>query len=379
MSLTARAHDMPDTASPPPSAPISIRRKKSAPDNEQYVRPAADVRTINLALQGGGAHGAFTWGVLDRLLDDDRVGFEGVSATSARAMNATVFAYGYSLGGREGAKTALTNFWRRVSHAGATSPLQPTPLEKWLGNRSLDGSPAFMMFDMLTRVLSPYQLNPSNYNPLRDVLAQSVDFDVLRDPKRCPVKLFLAATKVCTGKVRIFSNPELSVDAVLASGCLPFMFQAVVIDGDAYWDGGYMGNPAIYPLIYGCDSRDVVIIHVNPMERPEVPTTAAAILNRINEISFNSSLMREMRAIQFVTKLVDEGDPSAKKLKRMLIHSIADNAVMTSLSHTSKLNADWDFLTYLRDVGRARAGEWLEANYGRLGAESSVDIHDVYL
>jgi len=335
-------------------------------------------KTINLALQGGGAHGAFTWGVLDRLLEDDRIAFDGVSATSAGAMNAVVLAYGLTEGGPEGARKALAGFWRRVSHAAAMGPLQPSWLDRLMGNRSLEWSPAFLVFDLISRVLSPYQFNPMNHNPLYDVLVQSVDFDRLRSSV-CPLKLYLSATNVLTGKIKVFDNDVICPQRVLASGCLPFMFQAVEIEGEHYWDGGYMGNPAIFPLIYNCDSRDVLIIHINPLERKELPTTATEIMNRINEISFNSSLMREMRAISFVTKLVDDNPAELKTLKRMLVHSIAADEIMTELGVASKLNGDWDFLIYLRDQGREYADEWLEAHFDRLGRESTIDIRKEYL
>ena len=333
---------------------------------------------VNLALQGGGAHGAFTWGVLDRLLEDPRIEIEGVSATSAGAMNATVAAYGLAEGGCEGARRALADFWRRISHAAAFSPLQPSPFDRAMGNKALEWSPAYVFFDLMTRLMSPYQFNPLNYNPLRDVLTEVVDFDKLRRTC-CPVKLFLSATNVRTGKVKVFDNDQIGPDAVLASSCLPFLFQAVEIDGEHYWDGGYMGNPAIYPLIYACGSRDIVIVHVNPIERQQLPTSAGEIMNRINEISFNSSLMREMRAISFVTKLIDEGDASGKDLKRMLIHAIAAEDEMASFGVASKLNADWEFLVQLRDLGRAKASAWLTDNFDRLNVESSVDIRAKYL
>ncbi len=264
-----------------------------------------------------------------------------------------------------------------MSHAAAFGPLQPTALDRLFGNKSLEWSPNFILFDILSRLLSPYQFNPLNYNPLRDVLAESVDFEKLR-MTCCPVKLFLSATNVRSGKVRVFANDEINVDAVLASACLPFLFQAVEIDGDLYWDGGYMGNPCIYPLIYECESADVLIVHINPLERKHMPHTAAEILNRINEISFNSSLMREMRAISFVTKLIDTGQITSD-MKRMLIHSIAANDVMTELGHASKLNADWEFLVNLRETGRAHADAWLKENFDRLGRESTVDIRATYL
>ena len=330
------------------------------------------VKTVNLALQGGGAHGAFAWGVLDRLLEDGRIAFEGITATSAGAMNATVLAYGLTEGGREGARRALTNFWRRVSHAAMSGPLQPSIWDRLTHNHALETSPIFQAMDMLSRLFSPYQLNPMNYNPLRRVLEESVDFERLRASGK--VKLFISATNVRTGKVRIFNTCEVTPDAVMASACLPFMFQAVEIDGEPYWDGGYMGNPALYPLIYHCDSHDVVIVHINPLMREGTPKTAQEILNRINEISFNSSLMREMRVIHFVTKLIDEGKVADTDMKRMLVHSIADDEMMRTLSVTSKLNADWEFLTHLRDIGRVRAEQWLADNFGQLGKATTVDF-----
>ncbi|MFO1037900.1 MAG: patatin-like phospholipase family protein [Geminicoccaceae bacterium] len=338
---------------------------------------ATEVRTINLALQGGGAHGAFTWGVLDRLLEDERIGFEGVSATSAGAMNAAVMAYGMAEGGREGARKALASFWRRIAHAAVFSPLQPSPMDRLLHNHHLDYSPVFQMFELMTRLWSPYEMNPTNFNPLRHVLEQSVDFERLRE--RCPLKLFLSATNVRSGKVRVFETKEITPDAVLASACLPFMFQAVEIEGEAYWDGGYMGNPALFPLIYGCESRDVVVVHINPLRRDDLPKNASEILNRINEISFNSSLFREMRAIAFVSRLIDDGAVQEGRLKRMLIHSIEAQEVMQGLSVLSKLNADWEFLTHLFSDGREYADRWLEQNFAAVGVRSSVDVQGIYL
>jgi NTE family protein len=334
-------------------------------------------KSINLALQGGGAHGAFGWGVLDRLLEEEALTFDGVSATSAGAMNAALLADGLAAGGREGAREALAKFWRKVANAAIFSPLQPTLFDRLLHNHSMEMSPAFMMFDIMTRLYSPYELNPFNHNPLRKTLEDSVDFERLA--RESPIKLFLSATNVRTGKVRVFKKAEVSSDAVLASACLPFMFQSVEIEGEPYWDGGYMGNPALFPLIYDCDSRDIVIVHINPIMRSETPKTARDILNRINEISFNSSLMREMRAISFVTRLIDDGTIGENKMKRMLVHSIEDEDFMRKLGVSSKLNPDWEFLTHLRDVGRASAESWLEANYDHLGDRSTVDIGDRYL
>ncbi len=337
----------------------------------------ANSKKVNLALQGGGAHGAFAWGVLDRLLEDGRVAFDAVSATSAGAMNATVLGYGLTIGGAEGAREELEKFWKKISDEGAKGPLQPSWIDKALKNHNLDYSPVFMIMDIMSRIMSPYELNPKNVNPLRKVLESSIDFNVLREG--CPVKLFLSATNVRTGKVRMFENHEIGPDQVLASGCLPFLFHTVEIEGEAYWDGGYMGNPAIFPLIYGSETNDVVIVHINPLNRKEIPKSAKDIMNRINEISFNSSLMREMRAIAFVSHLIDDGQLNDEKHRRMLVHSIMNEEYMTSLGVTSKLNPDWGFLKTLRDVGRASASKWLDEHFDDVGVRSSTDVKSAFL
>lgn len=350
-------------------------KEATSPQRPRNARTGQKI--VNLALQGGGAHGAFGWGVLDRLLEEDGVVFDGVSATSAGAMNAALLAYGLASGGRNGAKSVLETFWRKIAGSARFSPLQPTLIDRMMHNHSLEMSPAFMMMDIMTRVFSPYETNPYNYNPLRKTLEQVVDFEKLR--AESPVRLFLSATNVRQGKVRVFKNDEITADAVLASACLPFMFQAVEIEGEPYWDGGYMGNPALFPLIYECDSRDIVVIHINPIMRSETPKTARDILNRINEISFNSSLMREMRAISFVTKLIDGETISDERMKRMFIHSIEDEDFMRKLGVSSKMNPDWEFLTHLRDVGRESAENWLDRNYDDIGKRSTVDIAQKYL
>ena len=350
---------------------------KEAASVKNIRKTGAGVKTVNLALQGGGAHGAFGWGVLDRLLEEESLSFDGVSATSAGAMNAALLAYGLAAGGRDGARTVLENFWRKIANAALFSPLQPTLIDRMMHNHSLEMSPAFMMMDIMTRVFSPYETNPFNYNPLRKALEQIVDFEKLR--AESPVRLFLSATNVREGKVRVFKNEEITADAVLASACLPFMFQAVEIEGEPYWDGGYMGNPALFPLIYECDSHDIVVVHINPIMRSETPKTARDILNRINEISFNSSLMREMRAISFVTKLIDDETIPDGRMKRMFIHSIENEDFMRKLGVSSKMNPDWEFLTHLRDIGRESAEEWLGRNYDDIGKRSTVDISEKYL
>jgi NTE family protein len=360
-----------------PVRPSALRTHLAPAD----VDPVATVpRKINLALQGGGAHGAFGWGVLDRLLEDGRLEIDGLSATSAGAMNATVYAYGLATGGREGAREALEQFWRRVSAAGRfASPLKSAPIDAWLKAFGLREPLAYRAFEFMTHVLSPYEFNPLNLNPLKDVLMETVDFEVLR---RSSSTLRLCATSVRTGKPRIFRTDEITPEAVLASACLPLLFQAVEVDGEHYWDGGYIGNPAIYPLIYDATSRDILIVHINPIVREELPRRSSDILNRINEISFNSSLMREMRAIAFVSKLIDDDwlKPEARdKLSRVHIHAIRSDDVMSAFSVASKYDTDWDFLIRLRDLGREATSLWLDSHFDDVGVRSSIDVREDYL
>jgi NTE family protein len=333
-------------------------------------------KKINLALQGGGAQGAFTWGVLDQLLMDERVYIEAISGTSAGAVNAVVMASGMALGGREGAREALHNFWKKISET--VNPLgMDNPWEEFWAQHPAY-SPAAMTVDYFTKLFSPYQFNVLDINPLRDVLDKVVDFDAVRSCKK--IELFINATHVRSGKIKIFNKTEITRDAVLASTCLPFLFQTVWVEGEPYWDGGFSGNPAIFPLIYKADSRDVVIVQINPLWVEEVPTTASDILDRMNEISFNSSLMREMRAIAFVSKLKDEGTLSADDhYKNMRVHMIEGEDVLNGLGQKSKLLADWPFLESLYQLGVKRAKSWLRKNHAKLGKQSTIDIRDVYL
>ncbi|MBM3489249.1 MAG: patatin-like phospholipase family protein [Alphaproteobacteria bacterium] len=340
-------------------------------------RASVEVKRVNLALQGGSAHGAFTWGVLDRLLADERLEIQGISGTSAGAMNAAVLAAGATHAGRAGARQALEAFWRRISQAQPFNLLSPPPWERAVNGWNADHLPQFLLLDLISRVFSPYQLNPANRNPLRKVLGQSIDFECLREHPA--VKLFISATNVRTGKVRVFKERELSIDALLASACLPFLFQSVMIDGDPYWDGGYMGNPSIFPLIYGAESEDVIVVQVNPLQREETPTTAREIMDRVNEISFNSSLMREMRAIAFVSHLLEAERLDVDRYKRMRVHWIDSEQEMNKLGYASKLNADWGFLTHLKEIGRQAAERWLAANYAGIGQHSTVDIKAKFL
>jgi len=338
-------------------------------------QPIVGEKTVNLALQGGGSHGAFTWGVLDRLLEDERIGFDGVTATSAGGVNAVVLADGLALNGREGARERLRSFWKKMSEVASSSFIAPSFLDQANPNFGLDQTPNYVFIDTLSRILSPYQLNPFDINPLRDLLNAEVNFERVRKQK--VIKLFLSATNVRTGKVKVFAREELAADHVLASACLPFMMRAPEIDGDAYWDGGFMGNPAIFPVIYGCTSPDVIMVHLTPTERPELPTNSRAIINRMQEISFNSSLMREMRAIAFVTQLIDEGKIAGGK--RMYMHLIEAEDVIRALAGSSKMNGTWKFLVHLFEIGHERADQWLAENYDSIGAKGTVDFQARYL
>lgn len=325
---------------------------------------------VDLALQGGGAHGAFTWGVLDRLLEEAWLEVDGISGTSAGAMNAAVMADGLLAGGRAGARAALEAFWRRVARASRFSPLRRTPLDKLLGRWSLDHSPAWVMLDLLARVFSPYDLAPWLPNPLEAVLVESVDFDRLA---RAPIKLFITATHVRTGRGRVFSNSEITPRVLLASACLPTLFRAVEIDGEAYWDGGYSGNPTITPLVRQCRSHDTIIVPVNPMERPGAPRSAREILNRIDEVSFNAVLLKELRMIALLRQVADPGDTEGARWAQMRVHSV-DNSPLVELGWSSKLNSEWDFLAMLRDEGRRAAHVFLADHADALGRRSSMDL-----
>jgi NTE family protein len=339
-------------------------------------RPRRDRNAVlvDLALQGGGAHGAFTWGVLDRFLDDDRLQIEGISGTSAGAMNAAVLADGHAAGGREGAQLALHDFWRRVSDGARLSPFRRSPLDVILGRWTMDTSPVFLAFDLAARLFSPYDLNPMGGNPLREILADSVDFDRIA---RSPIRLFVTATNVRTGRGRVFRNAELTPDVLLASACLPTLFQAVEIDGEPYWDGGYAGNPTITPLVRECSASDTVLVQVNPVERAGTPRSARDILNRLNEVSFNATLLKELRMIAVLRQVANAGNCEGARWASMRIHRIASEA-MTDLGYSSKLNAEWEFLCLLRDEGRRCAEAFLDAHEHDIGHRSSYDL-DVLL
>jgi NTE family protein len=327
-----------------------------------------------LALQGGGSHGAFTWGVLDRLLEEPWLHIVAISGTSAGAMNAAVLADGWTEGGANGARAALDEYWQRVSRAAAFSPLQRSFFDRLMGRWTLDTSPAYLTIDLMSRVLSPYDLNPMGFNPLRNILAESINFERLVGS---PIQLFITATNVRTGRGHIFRNGEITADVLLASACLPTMFRAVEIDGEAYWDGGYAGNPTITPLIRESDARDTILVQINPRERSEMPRSASEILNRLNEISFNSPLMKELRMMALLRQVADPGTGEGARWARMRTHRIMTD-VLAQYGASSKLNAEWDFVSMLRDEGRRAASAFLTEHADDIGQRSTTDL-DVLL
>jgi len=333
-----------------------------------------DAFLVDLALQGGGAHGAFTWGALDRLLEERWLQIDGISGTSAGAMNAAVLVDGYAKGGADAARSALESFWRNVSRAALLSPLRRGFLDILFDRWTLDHSPVFVAMDMMARIFSPYDLNPERFNPLQQILAESIDFERLG---RAPIKLFVTATNVRTGRGRVFRNREITPDVLLASACLPSLFQAVEIEGENYWDGGYSGNPTITPLVRECNSHDTILVQINPVERPGIPKTAREILNRLNEVSFNAVLLKELRMIALLRQIADPGDTEGALWAGMRVHRVASD-LMVDLGYSSKLNAEWDFLCMLRDAGRGAADSFLAAHGADLGRRSSYDL-DVLL
>jgi NTE family protein len=325
---------------------------------------------VDLALQGGGSHGAFTWGVLDRLLQESWLKIDGISGTSAGAMNAAVLVQGHARGGADEARKALAEFWGRVAEAALFSPFRRSPLDVLMGRWTMDTSPLFLAFDLAARLFSPYDLNPQGTNPLSQILAESINFELLRE---APIKLFVTATNVRTGRGRVFRNAELTPEVLLASACLPTLFQAVEIDGNPYWDGGYSGNPTITPLVQECSSRDTLIVAINPVERAGTPRSAREILNRLNEISFNATLLKELRMIAMLRQVADAGSSEGANWAGMRVHLIS-SPVMTELGYSSKLNAEWAFLSMLKEEGHRSAENFLSSQGGDLGHRSTIDL-----
>ncbi len=339
----------------------------------EAVKPAdANFKTINLALQGGGAFGAFTWGVLDGLLRDERIDFEAISGTSAGAMNAVVLADGLMRDGVDGARERLRDFWHGVSREGARGGATSDVMRGILGFWDMPGFSPFAAFERFAKMMAPYGTDPLSINPLRGILEELVDFDTVR--ANDALKLFISATNVRNGKIRVFSGDEITADAILASACLPFLFRAVEIDGEAYWDGGYMGNPALFPFFTETECADILLVQVNPVWREDVPRSAHAIMERVSEITFNASLLREFRAIDFVNRLMDENRLDPKRYKRNRIHRIDATEALSRYGASKKLDTSRRFFDELHEAGLAAAREWLTAHYDDIGVRSTLDL-----
>ncbi len=350
-------------------ASLLPRRAAQAPGAETTKR-------INLALQGGGAHGAFTWGVLEHLLGEERLQVEGVSGSSAGAINAVMLADGLTRGGREEAQKRLADFWRAVSSTGNLPGVQRAVMERLLSFTPLEGTPVQAWFDAVSRYFSPYDVNPLNINPLKDLIERFVDFEALR--ANSDLQLFISATNVQTGRVRVFPRAKITADAVMASACLPLLFRAVEIDGVPYWDGGYLGNPVIFPFFGTTTTEDVLVVQINPLVRQVTPTSASEIMNRINEITFNSSLIAEYRAIEFVARLIDQGrlprGIGAGQYRRINVHRIVLDRFGTHFDAFSKLSTDYDFFEMLRLSGKRAARRFLDEHFDDIGVRGTVDL-----
>jgi NTE family protein len=333
-------------------------------------------KKINLALQGGGAHGAFTWGVIETLIKDDRVDIEAVSGTSAGAINAIMVADGMARGGAKEACKRLADFWRAASLDGGLPDVQRVVMDRLFSILPMEGWPVQNWFDAVSRFWSPYDLNPLNINPLKDVVERFVDFDAVRAYPGPP--LFVSATNVYTGRLRVFPRDKITVDVVMASACLPTVFRAVEIDGIPYWDGGYLANPAIFPFFGATESEDVLVVQINPIERRTTPTSSREIMNRLNEITFNSSLLSEFRAIEFVGRLIDQGrlprGTGPGQYRRINVHRVALDGNARHLTADSKLNNDFDFFEMLYNDGRRTARRFLDAHFDDIGRRSTVDL-----
>lgn len=331
---------------------------------------------VNIALQGGGAHGAFTWGVLDKFFEDDRLWIDAISGTSAGAMNTVVAAHGMHENGAIGARDKLEEFWMAVSAASRASPIQRSPWAKASGSWSLESSVGYQWMNFAQRLASPYDLNPFQINPLRKVVDQVVDFK--RVQNCTDMGVFISATNVETGRAKVFERREITLDSTMASACLPSMFHSVEIDGVPYWDGGYIGNPPLFPFFHGSPSSDILIIQINPIHRPGTPRTAADIQNRVNEISFNSALLHELRSIDFVRRLLDAGQLDESRYRRMNVHVLELCPQISKLDASSKLNAEKAFFEFLFETGRKIAAGWLEDNFDHLGKRSTFDLSQMF-
>lgn len=365
---------------------IPATPSKDIPSKER--RSSARPRSVNLALQGGGSHGAFTWGVLDALLADGRIAFNGISGTSAGAMNAVALADGFAqaLGKpnadpRETARQSLADFWNGIVNMGALSEAQKAPFDLLFGNNAMQNIPTAVWAKAIegfwSSAVSPYQSNPFDINPLQDFLDKQVDFERLAALKT--PKVFVVATRVSTGKAEVFFGKRLTVKAVMASACMPMAFRAVEIEGEHYWDGGFSGNPALHPVIYNCTGRDILLVQINPIKRDKEPTTSAEIMDRMNEVTFNAALVAEMRAIDFVKRLLAEGKLDPAHYKDLLLHRIDGGEALEAFTASTKVSTKASLIYSMRDLGQASAKEWLAQNFKALGVQSTVNIRADYL
>jgi NTE family protein len=333
-------------------------------------------KTISLALQGGGSHGAFTWGVLDALLEDGRLAIEAISGASAGSMNAIAMVEGFMEGGFDGARHQLRQFWEKIAFDGKLESSNRDIFQKFFGFWPGAEAMRYTFADIASRLSSPYDFNPLDINPLRDVLDELIDFKKVRS---CDcIKLFVSATNVWTGKIALFKVHELTADHIMASACLPTLFKAVEIDGIPYWDGGFMGNPALYPLFYGVASDDILLVQINPIERKDTPKTARDIQDRMTEITFNGGLLRELRAVDFVDKLIEQGKISSEEYKHVFMHRIDGAGTLDDYPAASRLNSSWDFLQELHEKGRAAFQKWIKKHYEDIGEKGTLNLKHAY-
>jgi NTE family protein len=333
--------------------------------------------SISLALHGGGTHAAFAWGVVDRILEDESLRIEAISGSSMGAMNGALVTYGISTGNRDKARELLTRFWKGLSESTALLPFKPSIVDKILGNTDLQFSPGVVALDYISRIFAPHQFNLFDINPLRDILCSLIDFSLLQ--KMDDIHLFVNAANVRTGKNKVFSHERITVDALLASACLPYVFKTVEIDGEAYWDGGYTGNPSLLPLLYHTESKDILLIQTHPMHHEDIPKKAPDIMDRATELAFNTNLIHELRSIALVNRLIDKGGITGERYRKVHMHWIESEEMLSSLGRASKLNTDWEFLLHLKEVGYQVASDWLERYRSALGKTSTMDIDAVFL
>ena len=362
---------------PTPTAPLRRPKVTRKPAKKPAARRKPNTKPINLALQGGGAHGAFTWGVLETLLEDGRLTFQAISGTSAGAMNAVVLADGYDRGGPDEARAQLERFWRGVSEDGASVSSIDQFFERMFGAWRPFGFDTYGFIEQMSTLFSPYRLNPLNINPLRGLLAELVDFERVRQADS--IQLFIAATNVRTGKIKVFTDGEITAEAVLASTTLPYLFQAVEVNGEYYWDGGYSGNPPIWPFFDYPTSEDILLVQVNPIERHDLPRSSQEIMERVSEVTFNAALLKELRAIDFVNRLMEEHRLDPKRYRQNRLHRIDATEALIGYNAASKLDTDWDFLQTLRQAGNGAAKRWLAKNFDDLGERATLDLRAEFL